>query len=204
MGILTYLTDAFSGKIYRQNTLIGDNIKRLLKNLEAKSGFIKTWSYFCIVSVDALLSSLLFTDLKTGDSDGKKFDFNPFNKISGKLNGHKTYEIVKLIVAHFLAVFLKNEDNSNFLKTLKITRKKFEGEIFTIFEFTRNNEINYKEMDKKFDSNTAGYYLGLYDKIFTIGFKTQSDHNLPNSLVFSKLLSNSYINFMNELQNNLE
>ena len=101
-------------------------------------------------------------------------------------------------------VFLKNRDNIAFLKSVKLERKDFEEEIITIFDFTKKDEEDYKNLDEKFSTNAAGYFLNLYDEIFSKGFELSPDKDLAASLVFSKLLSNSYQNFMDILQDKVK
>lgn len=200
MEMFSNLGNALSGKTYKSNTLIGNNVKRFIKKVEPRRDFIKWWVYSCVASIDGLLNVLLFQDLKTKDDNGNEIDFNTFKKNIEKLDEQKVLEIFKLLGGHFLMVFLKNKDNIAFLKSVKLGKKDFEEEIVTIFEFTRKDEKDYIKLDKKISNNGAGYFLTLYDEIFNKGFGLSPDNDLPASLVFSKLLSNSYHSFMNILQ----
>ena len=203
MGFFSNLGDALSGKIYKQNTLIGSNVVKLIKKVEHRQDFVKWWIYSCTASINGLLDKLLFQDLKTKDDEGKEIDFNNFKKNIERLNEQKVFEIFKLLGGHFLMVFLKNKDNIAFLKSVKLERKDFEEEITKIFDFNRKDEDDYKRLDEKFLANTAGYFLNLYDEVFSKGFELSPDKDLAASLVFSELLSNSYKNFMDILQDKI-
>jgi len=204
MGLFSNFGDALSGKIYKQNTLIGSNVAKLINKVESRQDFIKCWIYSCVASIDGLLDMLLFQDLKGKDDKGNEIDFNDFKKNIEKLNEQKVFEIFKLLSGHFLMVFLKNKDNVAFLKSVKLKKEDFEEEIITIFDFTKSDNEDYKKLDKKFSTNAAGYFLNLYDEIFSKGFEISSNNDVGASLVFSKLLSNSYQNFMIILQDKVK
>jgi len=205
MGIFSNLGDALSGKIYKQNTLIGGHVVKLIKRVETRpqSDFIKQWIYSCIASINALLSTLLFEDIRNKEgndsiifADGAKQSLNPFKQNVGKLNEQKSFEIFKLLGGHYLAVFLQNKDNLAFLKTISLNTPKLEEEIFTIFDFTRGDETTYRKLKEKFEENPAGYFITLYREIFDKGFGMPNESNLGASVVFSDLLSNTYGSFM--------
>lgn len=213
MGFFGNLGDALSGKIYKQNTLVGSNVIRLTKKVEARpqSDFVKQWVYSCVAGINALVNNLLFEDIKDKEgndsmtfADGAKQSLNPFKQNVGKLDEQKVFEIFKLLGGYHLAIFIQNEDNLSFLKKVDFDAAKFEEEIFTIFDFTRADEATYQKLKEKFIENPAGYFITLYREVFNKAFGMPDESNLAASMIFSDMLTNAHLIFMQILNEQIK
>jgi hypothetical protein len=213
MGFFEYLGDTLSGKNYKRNTLVVPNVDRIAKKVENRPqpDFVQQWVYSCVISINTLLNNLLFESIKEeggNDSiileDGSKKPLNPFNENIEKLDEQRVFEIFKLLSGHYLAIFPQNEKNFSLLQKLEFGTTEFENEIFTIFDFTRADEATYRKLLGKFKKNPAGYFLTLYKEIFDKAFGMPNENNLAACMIFSEMLSSSYIDFMQFLNQQIE
>lgn len=198
MGFFSNLGDALSGKIYKQNTLIGGNIASLLEKSQKlpDSKFVKHWAFACTLSCNVSLDYLLFE--KKGE------EINAFKQNIGKLNESRVFEIIKLLMGYHLSVFKRNEGNINFLKKLNINIDGLGEDVFSIFAFTRDDEKNFRELDKEFDNDSAKYFLHLYQKIFEKAYEMPDEKDAFGSLLMSGIISNTYTGvFINALDDKL-
>lgn len=203
------LRAVFSGVNNKQNNLTANNVTRLLNKVRSRQDFIECWIYSCVLTIDVLLDMLMFQNSK--NCKGKKENgvnsntFKTFRNNIGKLNEQKTFEIFKILGKHFLIIFLKNKDNIIFLESTKLRKEDFENEVIKIFDFTEQDKEDYKKLDEKFSTNTAGYFCDLYDEIFSKGFGLFPDEDLVAYVVFSRLLGNLYENcFLDILRNKIK
>lgn len=199
MGIFKYLGDAFSGKIYKQNTLVGSNIAKLLEKSQklSDSKFIKHWAFACILTCNVSLDYLLF------EKEGE--EINAFKKNIGKLDENKVFEIIKLLTGHYLSAFKRNEGNINLLKALNMNIEKLEEDVFSTFSFTRDDEKIFRELDKEFDNEPAKYFLHLYQKIFERAYEMPHEKDAFGSMLMSSIISNTYTGvFINALNDKLK
>lgn len=184
MGFFTILINGLSGKTYKQNILLGNNTAELLKKHQelAGSAFTKDWIYSCILSCHVILDHLLF-----------KGEPNFFNKNTDLLSQEKTFEIIKLLVAHHLSVFERNTSNIETIKQYGLNIKKLEEDIFYFFSFNTENKKIFKELDKDFDGDGSKYFLHLYKKILEKGYGNFDEFDIIGSIILSGVVSNSYI-----------
>jgi len=148
MGIFSNLSDVLTGKTYKQNTLINDNISKIYKNAENKDPLYKNWTVACLASVGNLLEQIFIKDTK-------KLQENlipQFTKENiDKLTPERVLETIKLIASFYLIIFT-TQNNTNEL--FDIDREMFEQNIFEIFEVgdeDKRKYNSYKELvrDKK-------------------------------------------------------
>lgn len=213
MGFFSNLGDVFSGKNYKQNVLVNPSLIKLSKKVEdrSQSDFVELWMYSCIASMDTVVNKLLFEDIKDREgntemifADGAKQPLNPFKENIGKLDEQRVFEFFKLLGGYHLAVFLENEDNLSFLKKIKLNPTKFEGEVFKIFDFTLVDEKIYQELKEKFVENPEGYFITLHKKIFERAFEMLNENNLMSSIIFTDMLTNAHIIFMQVLSEQIK
>lgn len=198
MGFFSNLGDAFSGKIYKQNTLVGVNVAKLLEKLQSlpDSKFIKHWSSAAVLSSDVALNFLLFE--KQGD------EINNFKNNIEKLNPEKVFMIIKLLVGHYLTSFKRNEGNKTVLNRLKISEKSLEEDIFSIFSFDNDDKRTFEELDKQFDEDAAIYFLTLYETIFEKAYGMPDEKDIFSSTMMAGIISNTYTNvFLSALRDAL-
>lgn len=188
MGFFGNLGDALSGKIYKQNTLVGANVAKLLEKSQSlpDSKFIKHWSLAAILSSDVALNFLLFE--KQGD------EINNFKKNIEKLNPEKVLVIIKLLVGHYLTAFKRNEGNKTVLKRLNISEKNLEEDVFSTFSFDNDDKRIFEELDKKFDEDAARYFLALHKTIFERAYGMADENDIFSSTMMASIISNAYTN----------
>jgi len=199
MGFFGHLGDALSGKIYKQNTLVGSNIAKLLEKSQKlpDSKFVKHWAFACVLSCNVSLEYLLF------EKEGE--EINAFKKNIGKLDVNGVFEIIKLLTGHYLSAFKRNEGNVNILKKLNMNIEKLEEDVFSIFSFTRDDEKIFRELDKEFDDDSAKYFLHLYQKIFEKAYEMPDEKDAFGSMLMSGIISNTYTGvFINALSDKLK
>lgn len=188
MGIFKYFGDAFSGKIYKENTLIGSNVAKLLEKSQklSDSKFIKHWTLSCLVCIHHVLDILLIED--TGD------EVNTFKKHLKKLDKDKVFEIIKLLSGHYFSAFHLNKNNIEFLKKFKINEEEFKDDFFSMFEFTRDDEKVFKKLEKEHISGNNAYILHLYQKIFEKAYGMPDEKNIFAAMILGKALTIAYAN----------
>ncbi|MCK4524856.1 MAG: hypothetical protein KAU07_00255 [Candidatus Andersenbacteria bacterium] len=201
MGIFSNIGDALSGKIYKQNMLVNNNIAELFeksKQLSA-SKFIKDWAYSCILSSHVILNYLLFEKL------GKGNEINTFKKNISKLNKEKVFEIIKLLVGHHLSAFRSNEENIEFLEKNSMDWENIKNKIFLVFSFNNYDKKIFQELDKEYDIDSAKYFLHLYQKIFEKAYEIPNEKNIFSSMLMASIISNTYVNvFIENLEKEIE
>lgn len=199
MGFFSHLGDAFSGKIYKQNTLVGANIVKILEKSQKlpNSKFIKHWSFACILSTDVILNYLLF--------EKQKNKVNTFKNNIDKLTEDNVFEIIKLLAGHHLSVFKRNKNNIEFLKKFNMNEEILENNIFSFFSFTRDDEKTFRELDKEFDEDSGTkYFLRLYQKIFEKAYEMPDEKNFFSATLMAGIISINYTNtFIESLSDKL-
>lgn len=195
MGFFSNLGDALSGKIYKQNTLIGSNIAKLLEKSQRlpDSKFIKRWSFVCMASIQVILEKLLF-------SNAISSDINVFKRNINKLNQDKVFELIKLLAGFHLSAFTSNEGNLAFLKIARLTKEEFDDDVFLIFSFTKDDKKLFKELDEKYKSNGAKYSICLYRALLKNGFDISEECDIFAVMAIRTIIHAAYQNFMDTLE----
>jgi len=193
MGILKYLGDVFSEKIYKENTLISSNIAKLLEKSQnlSDSKFIKHWTLACLVCVHHVLDILLIKDI--GD------EVNTFKKHLRKLDKNKVFKIIKLLAGHYFSAFHINKNNMEFLKEFKVSEEEFKKDFFSMFEFTRDDERVFNELKKEHVNGSNTYFLHLYQKIFERAYEIPNEKNIFAAMILGKALTIAYTNIFFEV-----
>jgi len=195
MNPFSYFKDVFSGKIYKDNELIGSNAAKILKRISnlPEDDFIRNFIFIGTASADGLLKELIFSEEK--DESG----INIFKKEVSQLNPEKVFESFKIITGHYLTAFLSNEDNKDFLKSIHLTQEDLKNKIFRIFSYNEEDRQIFNELFELFQKNDAPrYFLRLY-KFLTKKTFGSGDEDAFHSLFFSKMLVLSYQHFFDNL-----
>lgn len=172
MGIFSYLQDALSGKIYKKNILIDENIDKLYKkaNQLPDESFIKRWVLACVVSIHSDLKIFFFG--KRGEG------INTLKKNLDILNIDKVYEIIKILVCYYISVTKKSDQPSKFLKEILLEQKDFEDEIFSFFSFNSEDIETFRELDNKYKNEHEFYAENIYRKIVERAFGIKGTKDL--------------------------
>lgn len=172
MGIFSYLRDALSGKIYKKNILIDENIDKLYKKASQllDESFIKRWVLACVVSIHSDLKIFFFG--KRGES------INILKKNLDILNIDKVYEIIKILVCYYISATKKSDQPSKFLKEILLEQKDFEDEIFSFFSFNSEDIETFRELDNKYKNEHEFYAENIYRKIVEQAFGIKGTKDL--------------------------
>lgn len=164
MGIFSYLRDALSGKIYKENILIGKNTAKLFEKARQlpDESFIKRWVIACIFSIHRNLEEILFG--KKGKS------IATIKKNLNILNIDKVYEIIKILVCYYISATKKSDPPSKYLKNILLEQKDFEDEIFSFFSFNSEDIETFRELDNKYKNEHKLYAHEIYRKIVERAF----------------------------------
>ena len=174
MGIFSNIIDGFSGKTYRYNTLISNNITKLLKHIENEDNLYKKWSTACILSINNFLEWVLFK--------GKDEEiFNIFRKNLDKALPENMFKVMQYLSLYHLFIF---ETANNIKELFYIEQENFENNIFRCFEIDEEeiNEFNKLKSDAKssLDSLPFNLYRSIAEKGFNI--KEKRDARVLTSL----------------------
>ena len=117
MGLFSHLGDVVSGKNYKRNVLLTDNLNFILERAEKlkdhnKIGFAQVWAGACSYSANYIIDYLLFD--KCDKQDEIQF-LREFQKNIARLTTQSTYELFKIIACHHLLAFFENPENESYL-----------------------------------------------------------------------------------------
>jgi len=159
MEFFSYLRDALTGKIYKKNILLGENINKLYKKARQlpDESFIKRWVIACIFSISGNLKEFFFG--KKGES------INVLKKNLDILNIDKVYEIIKILVCYYISATEKAQIPSKFLKEIELEQKDFEDEIFLFFAFNNEDIETFRELYNIYKNDHTVYANTIYRKI---------------------------------------
>lgn len=179
MGIFSYLRDALSGKIYKENILIGENTAKLFEKARQlpDESFIKRWVIACIFSIHRNLEEILFG--KKGKS------IATIKKNLNILNIDKVYEVIKILVCYYISATKNAQIPSKFLKEIELEQKDFEDEIFSFFSFNSEDIETFRELDNKYKNEDKLYAHEIYRKIVERAFGIRGTKDILDT--FKKL-----------------
>ena len=201
MKLTSHLKDVISGKIYKQNTLLFNNADRIYRKTESwpDSDFLKHWIRAAIVSSMSILNDLIFEDFKVTNEQERVVNANSFKTNSQHLNERSVFELFKLLAGYHLTIFFKKE------RQLGLTQEEFEERVFSAFDFTRDDEKNYKELFLEYSSNPPPYLGHLFDQFFTKGYELPYEDKRTEAatVFFFESLFQSYSAFLKVLQENI-
>lgn len=193
MGFFSNISDIVSGKNSQINNLIHKNSIIITDQVDGRNDFIQIWIIDCVAGIDLFLQLVIF--------DSKDDGLKLMRSLSRNLTEQSSFEIFKLLVGHYLSVFLQNEDNLNYLRQIKIERNDFKSEIFKMLKYSTDDKKIFEDMEKIQRTNVAGYSLRLFKLVISRGFNTEPSHAdiLIPSLTFTAILAEYYKRFINLL-----
>lgn len=201
MKLTSHLEDVISGKIYEQNTLLFSNADRIYRKTESwpESDFLKHWLRAAIVSSMSILNELILEDFKVTNEQEKVVNANVFKTNLHRLTERSVFELFKLLAGYHLTIFFRKE------RELELTQGEFEERVFSAFDFTRDDEKNYKELFLEYSGNPPRYFAHLFDQFFTKGYELPYEDKRTEAatVFFFESLFQSYSAFVKVLQENI-
>jgi len=194
MAIFSYLKDATSGKIKKQNELINANISKLLEKVSTLEGpnLIKDWITIFSLIAGAFLEELLF----------QKTEPIQFGKYIKELDEEKAFEIFKIIGGYYLHAFLRNKDASVILQQANIDEEEFKKTIMTITDYDQKDREEYESLVKISDDDWTSYFTRLHEKVWENGYgiRVEGKQDIHEIYYFGKFLGKSFLDsFMPEI-----
>ena len=189
-----YLNDLLTGKIYKENTLICNNISVLLTKIaQIKEPFFeKDWVMAACVSIVYFLQTVIFETSSYKEQD-IEINLNPLAKHKKLLNEEKTYELMKFICTHHLISFLAHEDNISFIQELNYTQRDFEEEVFKLFNFTKQNEKEYYDLKALIHRDFKLFSFTFYKMFLIKGLGNENEFDPTAVTFFTSLLTKHYL-----------
>jgi hypothetical protein len=180
MGIFKYLGDTLSGKIEKNNILIGRNVNRFVNYVSPpdEPNFVRNWVLACVLDIQTTLEMILPIGRDINTVKGVEY----FSENLAIFNEQKIFQIFKLLSGCHLFLFLKKENNCDFLKEIGLDKKSFENKIFNIFEFTKNDQLLYLDFSKIADNDIVNYPLNLWNEAMKVCFEGKYKPN--NKILF--------------------
>ncbi len=190
MGLFKYLGDALSGKIEKNNILIGRNVNRIINYVPSQDPiFIKNWVYACTVDIQATLEMILPIGRDIKQAGGLEY----FNENINLFDEQKVFQIFKLLCGFHLFIFLKNEDSNKFINEIGLSKEIFENKIFNIFEFSQHDKSLYFEFSKSFNNDASNYALSLWDEAMKICFEKNYHTDSKMLLILCTITMSNYV-----------
>ena len=163
MGIFSNIIDGFSGKTYLYNTLISNNVTKLLKHIENEDNLYKKWSTACILSIDNFLEWILFKG-----KDEKIFDI--FRKNLDKTTPENMFKVMQYLSLYHLFIF---ETANNIKELFGIEERDFENNIFRCFEINEDEIDEFSKLRSNVKSSLESLPFNLYKSITEKGFNIE-------------------------------
>ena len=191
MGLFSHLREVASGRNFIQNQLV-DNFNKTLSRIEHSKSqkFIEDWSVLCTMNIDRLLGELFFRS-------GKLDEYIGFVKHLSQLNEARIVAIYKLLLGHFVATFLSNQSNQEFLQIINLSERNFKKGIFRIFEFTQDDYVTYTRLhEEQIKEPHPGYAANLHNEFLNKGFGVTAQKSIIAATAFMPFLVNAYKSFI--------
>ncbi len=159
MGLFSRFKKIASGEIYKQNTIVYENVNDLLEKDQKGdlSPLASAWVYSSAISIGALLNHLIFDPIpKEVERELVKAELkNPGERIFDhkNLNKKKGFRMFQILNGYILIRFL----NSNVFKELIETDEEiveFEEEILNLYQFSPEEKKNYFELKESYEEDT--------------------------------------------------
>jgi hypothetical protein len=128
MGIFSHLKDAATGKTYKTNVLLGDNLGRAVERLEGSAvhPVVRDLGKASGTAATAVLQSLYF-------EKWDKFQ-NPYNARLSELTPERSLACMRVLVGYYIRLFLVKEANfEEHLRLLGLTVESLYGQILATY-----------------------------------------------------------------------
>lgn len=161
----SYFKDVFSGKIGKQNVLLGRNIDKLINKVNNLSDheLLKHWIISSVTISYIFLNDLLFESEEIEKKeDGSILYVNEFKKYISYLTEEKVFELFKLLAGYYLADFITNPDIDKVMDLTKSTKEKLVQEVFEIYNFSEADIGSYNEHYYDYGDQENFHYTGLF------------------------------------------
>lgn len=158
MGLFSRFKKIASGEIYKQNTIVYDNINDLIEK-EKKydlSPLSSAWIYSSAISIGALLNHLIFDPIpKEVERELVKAELKePGERIFDHkdLNKEKGFRIFQILNGYILIRFLNSSNLKELIGTEEIV--EFEEEILMLYQFSPEEKKSYFKLKGSFQEDT--------------------------------------------------
>jgi len=192
---LSYLQDVLSGKIYRQNKLVGRNLKRILEKVYSKEdpNIIKDWVISFCISCKIFFDAFLFErpiERNTLSQNQVRL-FPEKKKLRLNIDQDAAFNSFKALARFHLSIFLSDEDNCGLLNRVDLSIESFEMEILKILDFTGEDIDKYYRLCEISGKDVKRFFYSIFND-FAMPFGI--NQNDPIEVVkFTEMLKEIYL-----------
>jgi hypothetical protein len=198
MGLFSHIGDVVSGKNYKRNVLLVDNLNFIAERVEGFKGKTRTrvarpWSDACALAAYAFLDYILFGEVR-GEQERELVA--PLRKNLDRVNKRSAYDMFKILVCYQLACV---SDYSEFRKFLSKSESRtgpveidqlwenLKKDIFQIWGFTEEDKNLYGEFEA-YVTEAVLYIQKVYREFVAKGYGFEPEHTVFTAGVFGHLL----------------
>lgn len=199
MGFLKYISKVVTGRMAKENQLVGNHCIRIMEKVKNTSdNFLKAIVNSTAICSYHTLIDLLFDEKKYQYADGFK-EFNPFFTNIDKISREISYDMFKLIAGYFFGLFLLTSFYSLRYEDVKGTEEdQLKNNFLTTYEFDAEDKKFFDDllevMSKMLseDKGSVTSEILLYERIFKQSFGKEPPELIVHQIKFTALCQNIY------------